>query len=356
MNKSLFVVFSLFITFCVCVPSITLLGAFDHQADESSPLFWNGRLVIMETLPNYNPQHQSFCETDYFIVRDLATWDIISTIESSCNHAFGNALVTIDEKGTQTMWVYGTRWIRDDVGWDGPCNVGKCGSDVFWSTDLKTWKNASAVNYPAGMTVFNTDVTFVASSPASLPAHNWILVLEEAYPGVQYRNLFYIKNATTLDQGNWTLLDPSVYFIPNFNTGGNSIGACPSIRFIPDTGYYYVTTGGDNIYVVRSNDLKNWEQGHYNEGTIIKPTTDDCTFMSNGLTAWNPPNTTVQLMQQCQKWDIFVSDSDLTEIKAADGTIHTVFLYQPNNQGGTGFSNLFIHNGDLKSFFESYFD
>jgi hypothetical protein len=37
-----------------------------------------------------------FCPTDYFIIRDLATWDIISTIESSCEHAFGNVLVTVD--------------------------------------------------------------------------------------------------------------------------------------------------------------------------------------------------------------------------------------------------------------------
>jgi hypothetical protein len=52
----------------------------------------------------------------------------------------------------------------------------------------------------------------------------------------------------------------------------------------------------------------------------------------------------------------FSADSDLTDVKTADGNIQTIFLYQPNNQGGTGFSNLFVHDGDFQSFFESYFD
>jgi len=258
------------------------------------------------------------------------------------------------------MYVFGTRWIRYDVdkgrvGWDGPCSLGACGTDMFWSTDLKTWHNASAVSYPKGLTVYNTDVTFVRSSPPSLPPHNWVLILE-ASASVGYQSSFYIKNATSLEEGEWMMLNMSQYYIPKFSTGGNSIGACPSIRFIPETGYYYVSTGGDYIYVVRSKDLKNWELGHYNSGTIIKPTTADCFFMSSKWTAWNPPNATMQLMSTCTKWDIDVSDSDLTEVMAADGSVNTIFLYQPNNQGGVGFSSLFIHYGNYQSFFESYFN
>ncbi len=51
------------------------------------------------------------------------------------------------------MWIFGTRWVRSDVttGWGGPCSTGSCGVDVFWSTDLKTWKNASATNFPQGI-------------------------------------------------------------------------------------------------------------------------------------------------------------------------------------------------------------
>jgi len=345
---------------CVAIPNITLLGAFDYQMDESSPLVWSGRLVIMESIPNYNPQHQSFCATDYFIVRDLLSWDIISTIESSCNHAFGNALVTTDEKGIQTMWVFGTLWARDtksigDVRWGGPCSMGKCASGVFWSTDLKTWHTATAVTYPPGMTVYNTDTAFVAASPPSLPRHNWVMIIEEANPQAGSRNLFYVKNSTSLDVGQWILLDPSIYFIPNFNTGANGIGAGPSIRFIPQTGYYYVTSGGNNIFIIRSQDLSNWELGHYNGGAVIMPSLFDCTFMAHSYTAWNPSEETVKLMDVCLDWDLVVSDSDMTEIKAADGSVRTMFLYQPNNLAGIKFSNLFIYYGNFQKFFESYF-
>lgn len=43
---------------CVGIPNVTVLGAFDFQMAESSPLVWNGRLVVMETIPYSNPQHQ----------------------------------------------------------------------------------------------------------------------------------------------------------------------------------------------------------------------------------------------------------------------------------------------------------
>ena len=42
-------------------------------------------------------------------------------------------------------------------------------------------------------------------------------------------------------------------------------------------------------------------------------------------------------------------------MKAADGGVQTLVLYQPNNEAGTGFSNLFRFNGNFQMFFESYF-
>jgi hypothetical protein len=343
---------------------ITYLGAFNHQADESSPLVWQGKVVIMETLPNYNPQHNSgFCGTDYFIVRDLASWNIIATVTPSCQHAFGAATVTTDSKGVETMWVYGTRWIRYDMNrdsttipsWDGPCNTGDCGVDVFWSTDLKSWKNGSLVNFPKGMVAFNTDVAPVMNSPSILPAHNWIMAVEHTVPSVSYGIIFYIKNSPTLDQGEWIALNVSKYFIPNFNTGGNQIGACPSVRYVG--GYYYVTTGGQKIWIVRSKDLINWELGHYNGGALLAPdSSNDCKFISPQWSMYKPNNDTVQLMQQCKPWDTCVSDSDLTEFKQADGTVGTLLLYQPNNQAGIGFSSLILHKGNYQSFFQSYFN
>jgi hypothetical protein len=57
------------------------------------------------------------------------------------------------------------------------------------------------------------------------------------------------------DFTQWQLLDPSVFALP----GG--YGSCPSIRFDPSTGYYYVLTGGNEIAILRSLDLQKWEVG-----------------------------------------------------------------------------------------------
>jgi len=356
------VVICFFFGFNVGAPNVTYLGAFNHQADESSPMVWHGKVVIMETLPGYNPQHEAFCPTDYFIVRELASWNIIGVVRSSCQHAFGSATVTKDSKtGTETMWIFGTRWIRSDFKlnpmapeWDGPCNTGACGVDVFWSTNLVNWKNGSSVNFPKDMVAFNVDVSQVTISPSSLPPHNWIMAVEHTAPTVSYAVIFYIKNSPTLDQGEWIALNISKYTIPNFNTGGNQIGACPSVRYV--AGYYYVITGGQNIYIVRSKDLATWELGHYDGGALVKPNrTNDCFFISKEWSAWQPNSDTVKLMGQCSTWDTCVSDSDLTEIVQPDGSINTLVLYQPNNQAGIGFSSLFLHKGDYASFFQSYF-
>jgi len=226
---------------------------------------------------------------------------------------------------------------------------------MFWSTDLQTWKNGSAVDFPKGMVAYNVDVSHVANSPPSLPPHNWIMAVEHTAPSVSYAVIFYIKNAPTLEQGAWVALNISKYTIPNFNTGGNQIGACPSVRYVG--GYYYVTTGGQNIYVVRSKDLASWELGHHNGGTVLKPNNaNDCFFISKQWSAYTPNAATVQLMGQCKTWDTCVSDSDLVEIKLSDGSTGVLFLYQPNNQGGTGFSNLFLFKGDYAKFFSSYFN
>jgi hypothetical protein len=53
----------------------------------------------------------------------------------------------------------------------------------------------------------------------------------------------------------WEFLDASVYVTP----AGRAYGPCPSIRYDPTTGYYYVVTGGNEIAVLRSFDLANWE-------------------------------------------------------------------------------------------------
>ncbi len=55
------------------------------------------------------------------------------------------------------------------------------------------------------------------------------------------------------DYSQWEFMDVNTFSMP----GG--FGACPSIRYDPATGYYYVLTGGNSISVLRSLDLQKWE-------------------------------------------------------------------------------------------------
>jgi len=95
------------------------------------------------------------------------------------------------------------------------------------------------------------------------------MALEYLHDG--FSTIFLVNNEVVPSKGPWTLLDPTQFFIPKLAGGSNGVGACPSIRYIPATGYYYVISGGTNVYITRSKDLVNWELGHYNGGVILSP-------------------------------------------------------------------------------------
>jgi len=342
---------------------MTKLGCFNYQTGESSPLVYGGRIVMMETMLTNNPQHKLNCSV-YFIVRDLLTWDIIVSLQQSCDHGFGSATVFKDPSdGKETMMIFGTRWIRYDIDqpnapqWDGPCSKGECSVDVYWSSDpkLQVWQNATAAALPKGMVAYNSDVAPVnpaalAKHNSALPPHKWIMALEYLFNG--FSTIFLINNGDVPTKAPWVLLDTKTYFIPKLAGGGNGVGACPSVRYVPSTGYYYVVSGGNDVYITRSKDLMNWELGKYNGGAILSPDpAGDCKVMSRDWTAWNPPNATRELLvNKCNTWDKDADDADLTEINYK-GKVATLFMWDATNQGGIGFAELGLYEGTMEEYF-----
>jgi len=358
----LLILCSLSLALCAA-PTLTKLGSFNYQVDETSPLYFGGRILMMETMPTNNPQHKLNCSC-YFTIRDLLTWNIIVSLPQSCDHGFGSAIVYKDPtNGKETIMIFGTRWIRVDVDhpgapqWDGPCSLGSCAIDVYWSSDpkLQVWQNDTAAVLPKGMVAYNTDAapvdpTALAKHNSALPPHKWIMALEYLYNG--FSSIFLINNEDVPTKAQWTLLDPSKYFIPKLAGGSNGVGACPTIRYVPTTGYYYVISGGNNVYITRSKDLINWELGHYNGGTVLSPSpAEDCKVMSRDWTAWNPSDATrTLLVQKCNTWDKDADDADLTEIQY-NGKVATLLMWDSTNQASIGFSELGLYEGPMADYF-----
>jgi hypothetical protein len=101
---------------------IVKLGAFDYSTQETTPVVFNGRLVLVEAvgwpswqhtgrwLPGFN---STLTCNDYFRVRDVGSNRILVNMSSSCNFAFPSAYVT---RGTDGLYdrliVFAQPWNR----------------------------------------------------------------------------------------------------------------------------------------------------------------------------------------------------------------------------------------------------
>jgi len=354
---------------CNAQPEMARIGTYNYQTDESSPLFYNGKILIMETMSSADPARVYNCGC-YFAVRDLATHKVLVSLQETCNHAFGAAIVGKDDQGKDTIYIYGTRWTRFDNAspkskpnldksvlpfWDGPCSTGDCTVDVFWSNDpeLKVWHNMTAFQFPKGWKVYNVDVAPVDPDAIkrfnpTLPAHRWIMILEiDGLP-----DYYLVNNATTPVNGKWELINVT-------KSAQSTIfpAECPTIRYVPATGYFYVLTGGHWIYFMRSKDLRIWEPTKYDGSVIIKPSFDeDCTQIPKAWSDWTPSANAVTLLtKNCTKWDQNADDIDITEIKLADGSTATLLMWDASDQRAIGFSELAVYKGDMASFFAAWF-
>jgi len=357
---------------------ITKLGTYDYMTYESSPLVFNGALLMFESMAEASPQWAGHWDprfvncSCYYRMRDLMSGRVIVNITETCNHAFGAALVVSNAVGLDTVYIFGTPWIRygsprnhrrGDVEWDGPCNNNNCTVDAFWSSDPKLvmWNARFPAARPVKL-VYNNDVTHISapstavararSSDAALPPHQWIMAIEA---GV--RTEFALSNSSDpTDPEAWTFLDPSVYILPQFGIG--DIGQCPSIRYDPATGWYYVLTGGNTIRVLRTADLRNWTLAN-NHGVILPPSVDDCNVAPQEFAHYKPTGDAIALLENCKSTNSSIgfgndSDVDLTEA-IVDGILVTLFQHGANNQKSFGFGNLAIHYGGMFEFLDSLF-
>lgn len=385
--------------------SVSKVGIYDYFTDESTPVVYNGHLLMFESIVQNSPQWAGHWDprfancTSYYRVRDQTSGVVIVNLTQTCEHAFGFALVQTNDEGLDTFFIFGTAWIRaqathensTSLGWSGPCSTNNCSVDAFYTSDpaLQSWATAGQAIH-TGYSVYNTDIAHVGVPGAStegegsgLPPHQWVMIMETSS---QASGKFWLSNASDpTDPTGWFPLDTSLYTLDQF--GNWQVGACPSIRFDPATGYYYVLTGGYQIIALRSKTLAkgSWELAN-NNGIAIAPDAGDCKLAGTpygawfNLSAYPDAEAHVDACLADPAGPGFGNDSDidLTEVivstewlnsllgpaaagAAAKGpngstSVATLVQYGSGDQKTFGFSNLAIYPGPMFGMLASFFN
>jgi len=290
-------------------PVIKKLGTIECDMVETTPVVWKGRLFRFEYVrDNYKANKTG---RSYFRFKDVEKDE--ATPAFAAGYHLGSAHVEGD-----TMYVYGVN------AWDGDT------IQVFWSKDLKTWSDKTALKLP-GWGLFNNSV---CKGP-----ERYIMAFEVGKPPEVVGNPFTTRFAESKDLLNWTLIGAeSVYTKDRYS-------ACPTIRRLE--GYYYMSyleaKPGPTYepYIVRTPDLRTWESSPLNP--IMRHGPEDKII-------GNPTFTPAQREHVAKAVNINNCDVDLCEFRGK-----TIITYCWGNQQGIEFLAHAVYEGTLKSFLQGFF-
>jgi len=290
-------------------PLIEKTGTIDCDMVETTPVVFHGKLYRFEYVrSNYETNKTG---NSYFRFIDVESGE--ATPAFAAGYHLGCAYVENDR-----AYVYGTNI------WDGER------IEVFWSDDLKTWSQKTALNLP-GWGIFNTSVC--------KGRDRYMMAFEIGRPpeetGVGFTNRF----AESDDLINWRLTPPECVFSKECYT------ACPALRFVNDSYFmiYLEARPGPNYvpHIVRSKDLINWESSPLNP--VMQ-------FSSEDKIIANPNLSQSQKDRIAGAVNINNSDVDLCEFNGK-----VIIYYSWGNQQGVEHLGEAIYSGTLESFFDGFF-
>ena len=339
------------------------LGVYDFMTEESSPVMFNGALLMLESIPAAYPGYSpafAHCSA-YLRVRDMRTLAVLVNITASCGQAFGAATVLpgASPGAPDTLLVTATQWDRRSGGlrgaWSGPCagaSPANCTVNLFFSSarDLAdgSWQaRAPGIPLPS-LGVYNTDATAVPAA-AGLP-WRWVMALETTAEAARF---LASASADPTDAAAWALLDAS-HTLPRLP----DVGSCPSLRH--DGAFFYYLTGGTDIHVLRSRDLVAWERAQRDVLSHSAP--GDCVVAP----AWfgggyAPQGAAAQRLAACGAAGSFGDDSDVDLVAwpqpfSGGGPGGVLLEYGSGDQRTFGFSNLALYaNSTMEAFLQSFF-
>ena len=332
--------------------AVAKAGVYDYMTQESSPVVFNGRLLMLESIPreyaNRDPRLAA-CD-NYMRVRDMETLGVVVSLLASCNHSFGAAFVYANADGADTFVVSATPWDRHGA-WSGPCSGGaSCSVDLLWSSSPTLEESSWTARVPGipfpGFGIYNQDIMPVPAS-AALP-FRWAMAIETT----QEKARFAVSaSADPTNTSAWALLNASFTVPPWPDTG-----SCPSLRH--DGEFFYYLTGGKNIHIMRSPDLLGWQESATDVLVFSDP--GDCIVAPSWFGPYVPTGEALQRLQTCGPAGTFGDDSDVDLVEwtrpfGSNGPPIVLLEYGSGDQRTFGFSNLAIFNGTMIEFLRSFF-
>ena len=256
-------------------PPIEVLGTFDLVLVETTPVIFQGELWLFESVRknywNSTPQGPGGLQPHMRFV-NVKTGEKSSVF--GIGHFFGSAIVEGD-----TVFAYGTKGDTGDSPGAGE-NV-----TVFWSSDMQTWRNRTALNLgKSKRNTWNTSVGKGKINGTTCYAMSFD-VRNPKTPGAWNQQF-----AVSHDLLTWTPLDTGTFGMPADVEHGDA-----ALRY--SQGYWYSITGRMSpgpgrlfiTEIFRSKDLTidSWEPG---EGMGLttgpgRPLMRPCVFASRFLFA-----------------------------------------------------------------------
>lgn len=291
-------------------PTIEKLGTIDCDMVETTPVVWRGKLLRFEYVrENYRPNTTGM---SYFRFADVAAGSV--TPAFAAGYHLGSAFVQGD-----TMYVYGVpKWGGGQI-------------QVFWSKDLRQWRDGLALDLP-GWEIFNTSVC--------KGADGYVMAFEIGAPPAETGVAFTMRFARSPDLLHWQLTPADCVYTKD------RYSACPALRYL-DGRYYmiYLEARPGPTYephIVRSRDLVTWESSPHNPLMQFGP--EDKRIA-------NPRLTAEQRARIEQAVNLNNSDVDLCEFEG-----RTVITYSWGNQQGNEFLAEAVYKGRLADFLRGWFE
>ena len=268
-------------------PAIKKLGTIDCDMVETTPVVFQDKLYRFEYVrDNYKPNTTG---KSYFRFVDVASGE--ATPSFAAGYHLGCAFA---EDGA--VYVYGVdAWKASKI-------------HVFWSKDLKTWKDQTAIDLP-GWGIFNTSVC--------KGKDGYVMAFEIDSPPEETGVPFTMRFATSPDRLTWRLTPKECVFTKD------RYSACPALRLVDDYYYMIYLEAYKGYYapnIVRSRDLMAWEESPFKP--IMKHSDEDKQIA-------NPKLTPEQRDRIAKAVDINNSDVDFCEFQGK-----TIITYSWGNQTG----------------------
>jgi hypothetical protein len=265
----------------------------------------------------------------------MDTGDVLVNVSASQKMGFGSAFMDHDHG---RVWLFGCHRGTGCVGTGTPKteplpNQGSV--HALWSTYLITWHGPVL-----------TDVAWQGPNTAtarvrgpthpSLPPHRFVMLTEGLSVALNNNADGNLTHGwTTLpqcpqsvnpaagcgDNVSWAYTTCSVEYCSKTDQvlcnhirlpplpAAQGLGACPSVKYLPSDGYYYVIfAGAPFVYIVRTRDFVTWEQP---QQPFIQPSEDDAntspyvgnpSTMAKHAPAW---------YKTLSKWDWNSNDADM---------------------------------------------